>query len=57
MINLEHTDIVGSLGEIPVDDDDISDVEDSEENESENDYVGVGRTEFTAEEILAEFGE
>ena len=57
MINLEHKDIVGSLGEIPVDDDSISDEEDGEDNDSENDNLGVGRTNFTAEEILAEFGE
>jgi hypothetical protein len=56
LINLEHEDIVGSLGEIPLDDDSISDEDDEEDNESV-DNVGVGRMEFTAEDILAEFGD
>lgn len=59
LINLEHEDIVGSLGEIPLDDDSISDEDDQDDEEvnESDDNVGVGRMEFTAEDILAEFGE
>ena len=60
MLNLNHRNIIESLGEVPVDDDDEDgeDGEDGEGNEAEKDNdEGVGRRDFTTEDILAEFGE
>lgn len=60
-LNLNHEIIVGNLGEIPIDDDfDFDEVEnlDNDKNNEEENIGGSERNmDFTAEDLLAEFGE
>ncbi len=62
LLNLNHESIVTSLGEIPIDDD-FDLIDDNNTNNNENDdeeeeyVVGRGVLDYTADDLIAEFGE